>query len=206
MTVEVRLTLNRLIKLKNQIIKELGGLGGRYATVDHSVSVPINKWSKSGNELATKLDAKRQANQAKLQEHIKLICALQEVKSLIYVANMHNDISSILLKLETAKSILNVYSSIKDELSSYENAEPFISVENATSIINAVRADIDKVEGGSEISEHIRFALEDIKDIDLRINDTKKMINDLEDLKLALNAKVVELTIDEEIAKKFFLV
>ena len=207
MTVEVKMTLNRLIKLKKQIIKEMGESScASYAIPECSAAIAINKWSKSGKELATKLDMRRQTNQAKLQEYLKLICALQEVKSLIYISNMEFNASIILLKLETAKSILNVYTGIKNELNAYENAEPFISVENATSVINTVRENIDKVEGGSEVSEHIRFALEDVKDIELRINDTKKMINDLEDWKISLNAMEVKLTIDEDIAKKFFLI
>lgn len=202
-TVKLKMTLNRLIKLKAQLIEAIKE--ARTFTMCNSdcVTITINKWSKSTTDLAAQITAKRAIAELSFSEYRSLINALSYVKSVMYQKNMELNISDILLDLEKYKAYLSMLTMIYGRIpNDSESTKEIIDIEGT---IADIKANIQKVEG-SEASEFVNFALMDKSWIMDEILHVKKDINSLEDKKLALNSNEFEVEISEVVAKKLALV
>ncbi len=86
-TVKIKMTLNRLIKLKTQVITAIAEAKEllHYSVLD--TSIIITKWSKSAAELAEQIHVQQLEATTAMVEYHKLLKALQCIKAMIHLKN-----------------------------------------------------------------------------------------------------------------------
>ena len=203
-TVKIKMTLNRLIKLKTQVITAIAEAKEllHYSVLD--TSIIITKWSKSAAELAEQIHVQQLEATTAMVEYHKLLKALQCIKAMIHLKNAELGISSLLLEIESDKAVLSELSFLST-LIKRNHTVASTDVQQLITAISTIKESLDKVEG-SNATERFQYNPLDKEGIMNDIVVVKKRLNSLEDIKLSRNNTEIEVELYESVAKRLGLV